>query len=360
MADELHIRSGIKNYSICFSSLREIKDLLRNTPGTICVADARVFDLHGSALGLTAKDNPVLLKISEKMKNLDSVNRIYDEVMRRGVKKNSVLVSIGGGITQDVTGFAASTIFRGIKWFYIPTTLLAQADSCMGSKTSLNYKTYKNLLGTFYPPDKILICPGLTGTLSVQDYYSGMGEVAKLAIMGGKKYAAELYADLSMLDKRDPATLEKHISRSLRIKKSFISGDEFDRGKRNMLNFGHCYGHAIEAASGFRIPHGQAVVLGMMLAGRDAVKYGLLRDNSFNMLLLRAILKVNKREILSLSVPKIMAAMEKDKKRETGNLALIMTDDNYHMHKTVNLSHSQAQSTLNGFLKEYKDLEVKK
>src|SRR6202044_2708720 len=116
---------------------------------------------------------------------LAASEHVFDQMILLKPTKKTKIISIGGGITQDVSGFVASTFYRGLNWVYVPTTLLAQADSCMGSKTSLNYKSYKNILGTFYPPHKIYITTSFTSTLQEEDFYSGMGEVAKLHIMGG-------------------------------------------------------------------------------------------------------------------------------------------------------------------------------
>ena len=145
----------------------------------------------------------IVLPISEERKNLDTVQELYDQLITRPAKRNLTLISFGGGILQDITGFAASTIYRGVNWIFVPTTLLAQADSCIGSKTSLNYKNFKNLIGTFFPPISIYIYPTFITTQLDSDFYSGIGEVVKLHLMGGDKHYHELAQYFSTLLKRN-------------------------------------------------------------------------------------------------------------------------------------------------------------
>lgn len=191
-------------------------------------------------------------------------------------KRNAHLISIGGGIIQDITGFVANVLYRGIFWTFIPTTLLASCDSCIGGKTSLNYKKYKNLLGTFYPPDEIFICPKFFKTLTDKDFKSGLGEVVKFNIMAGPNGLANIENNIEKLLLRDEDCLNEFVRSSLSFKKDFIEIDEFDRGERIKLNFAHTFGHAIETVTGYEIPHGTAVAIGMIMADYIAVKRGLL------------------------------------------------------------------------------------
>ena len=147
-----------------------------------------------------------MLPVREERKTLETVQELYGHFLGRSAKRNMTLISIGGGILQDISGFAASTLYRGINWVFVPTTLLAQADSCIGSKTSLNYQGYKNLLGTFYPPNEVYIYMPFLATQAELDFYSGLGEVVKLHLMGGAERTRELIALLLIFDRRDPAT----------------------------------------------------------------------------------------------------------------------------------------------------------
>ena len=191
-------------------------------------------------------------------------------------KRNTYLISLGGGILQDLCGFIASTLYRGIPWIIIPTTLLSQADSCIGGKNALNHQKYKNMIGTFYPPDQVHVYPYFLSTLTPKNYYSGLGEIAKAHIMHSEQATQQLIQQLPKLAHRDTTTLQNAIQLSLKLKKTYIEKDELDLGPRNMLNYGHCFGHAIETTTNYRIPHGQAVILGIILSNLYAKNIGKL------------------------------------------------------------------------------------
>jgi 3-dehydroquinate synthase len=259
-----------------------------------------------------------------------------------------VLVSIGGGITQDITGFLASTLYRGIRWIFIPTTLLAQSDSCIGSKTSLNYRNYKNLIGTFYPPCKVNVDIRFISTQNNIDFYSGLGEIVKLHVTGGRSYSDYIIDKLPLIMNRQKEVLLKAVRNSLLIKKSYIETDEFDKGRRNLLNYGHCFGHAIETATNFKITHGQAVVLGMILANIVAQARGLLSSGLADRLMNSALMPLIPDQCIRYYslMPKIIVAMRKDKKRTGSKLPLIVLKDGYRLVKINDLTDIQAGSAV--------------
>ena len=313
------------------------------------MVDSTVWELYKVSL-LQAFDpsRVICLPISEERKTLATVQELYDALLERQVRRSTALTCIGGGILQDIAGFAASTLFRGLAWTFVPTTLLAQADSCIGSKTSLNYKGFKNLLGTFYPPREVYIFPPFLGTLAEADYYSGLGEVIKLYIMGGESRAMELAGRLPALRQRDPSTLLEAVQAALAVKLSYISGDEFDQGRRNLLNYGHDFGHALEAASNFAIPHGQAVVAGMLLANAVARRRGRLSPELertlANSLLLPGL--VVRPRPADLDPGPVIAAMRKDKKRRGAGLALIILTADCQLDRIDDLEEEEVAAVL--------------
>jgi 3-dehydroquinate synthase len=344
----IRIHSAIRDYDVKFQESFDFLAAFEAIPNRFYVIDSNVWQLYRDSLFKNLDPEMVtVLEIEEERKNLLTVMEIYDALMSRAAKRNMTLISIGGGIVQDITGFAASTLYRGINWIFVPTTLLAQADSCIGSKTSLNYKTYKNLVGSFYPPNQVFLCPEFTKTLKNQDYFSGLGEVVKLHLMGGEALAEELILNLPALtDRKNTAVLLLAIEKSLAVKLSYMEDDEFDMGKRNLLNFGHCFGHAIETTSAFAIPHGQAVLIGMMFANIVANRRGLMSDKVFEKLHSRALQPAltSLPNVSQLDTNRLCSAMKMDKKRTSDGLVLIMLVDGFNLIKVDDLSIDEMSS----------------
>lgn len=344
----IKVHSAIRDYEVHFFDSFDFLSAFEEIPNRFYVIDSNVWDLYRDSLFSQIDPQLVMvLPIEEDRKNLYTVMEVYDVLMSRSAKRNMTLISIGGGIVQDITGFAASTLYRGINWIFVPTTLLAQADSCIGSKTSLNYKNYKNLVGTFFPPNQIFLSPGFTKTLKNEDYFSGLGEVIKLHLMGGEHLVHELMLNLPALTGREnSAVLLSAIEKSLAVKLSYMQDDEFDTGKRNLLNFGHCFGHAVESTSAFAIPHGQAVLIGMMFANVVAKNRGLLSATLFEQLHRQAL----KPSLMAqpakgqLDTDAVFAAMKMDKKRTGEGLVLIMLIDGFEMIKIDDLKYDELHS----------------
>lgn len=340
----IKVSSNIRNYDVHIEDSPAFLQRLSALPQKVFVIDENVWrNYSGTSLRLVDLKDTIIVPVSEERKNLESVEWLYDQLTLRSAKRNLTLISFGGGIVQDITGFVASTLYRGIRWIFVPTTLLAQADSCIGSKTSLNYKGYKNLIGTFYPPNEVIIHTPFLNSLDNEVFYSGLGEVIKLHMMGGMQKTQELLDLFPDMIKRVPSALNKAIVNALEVKLSYIEGDEFDLGRRNYLNYGHCFGHAIEAVTDFNIPHGQAVVMGMLLANLVAQKRGLLADPLETHLrhkMLTPGLVIPAARFPSDPIP-ILEAMKKDKKRTGTGLVLIMLMDDYEMTKVNDLSEDE-------------------
>ena len=347
----IKVKSKIRNYRVIFNKFNSFLDkFIREEGESACyIIDKKVWSLYkDNYFKRLDSSRVIMIKAVEFNKSLKTIMSLYDTLIERCVKRNIVLVSIGGGIVQDVSGFLASTIYRGVKWIYAPTTLLAQADSCIGGKTSLNYKNYKNLIGTFYPPNHIVIDVDFNYTQKRIDFYSGIGEMVKLHIMGGNEYLEAILKLLPRVISKHKDSLLKVIHNSLLIKKEYIERDEFDKGKRNLLNYGHCFGHALETVSNFKIPHGQAVVIGMMLANIVSRERGALsprlENKLFNELLL-PILFVKPKQYL-LKEEDIISSIKKDKKRVGAKLPLIIIKDGLSANKVTDLDENEVKLAL--------------
>jgi 3-dehydroquinate synthase len=345
----MKIASNIRDYEVHFPETPDFLKSLGKIHPRCYVIDHNVWRLYQDGrLKEIPRDQVIVQPISEEGKSLESVQALYDRLTGLAAKRNMTLISIGGGILQDIAGFVASTLYRGINWVFIPTTLLAQADSCIGSKTSLNYRGFKNLIGTFYPPSAVYIHTPFLATQEETDFFSGVGEVVKLHILGGTEKAREIVELLPRILRRDAEAMRVCVSNSLRIKQGYISEDEFDTGRRNILNFGHCFGHALEANSNFAIPHGQAIVIGMLLANRVAVRRRVLSPKAEKSLaenLLVPSLTVRPRASY-LDPQGILEGMKKDKKRTGEGLALILMAEGYQMSRVNDLTESEVRAVL--------------
>lgn len=358
--NELTIKSNIKNYSVFFEKTDSFIENLASLNNAVFVIDENVWNLHKeTTLELLPQDRIIIQKVCEDIKNITTVCELYEKIMTFAPRKNLNLVSIGGGIIQDITGFVASSLYRGINWIYVPTTLLAQVDSCIGAKTSLNFNNYKNLIGTFYPPSKVHIYPEFLKTLTKADYYSGVGEMAKLHLMNGENDTKIFINSLKKIDEVDNETLLERTQKCLNIKKTYIEDDEFDAGKRNMLNYGHCFGHAIESATDFAISHGQAVVVGMILANDESKKRGLLSEENEQFIKKNVLLPILKTDIskINIDIEKTILAMGQDKKNLGSGLALVMLKDNYEMEKITDLQTEEARQLVEKLVKRVSECQ---
>lgn len=276
--------------------------------GTHFLVDANVTEHLGGVL-----PNMIVIDATENNKKYENIAWIIETLVSKRLRRDSRLVVIGGGVTQDIGCWIASTYMRGIDWVFVPTTLLAQADSCIGSKSSINFGEYKNLLGTFYPPSQVVINRNFLSTLSQADIRSGTAEIVKLMIIAG--YTPELI-------EQNLQDLDNALHDALMIKRRYIELDEFDTGVRNLLNYGHCFGHAIESATNYAVPHGIAVAMGMDIANLLSDK--MHGENNFERY--HGILSHLYSEHLNIdiNIDAVLRAMNHDKKNTSGLVNIIM------------------------------------
>jgi 3-dehydroquinate synthase len=272
----------------------------------------------------------ITLESAETVKSLDAMPAVITEMRRRGANRQTELVAIGGGIVQDVAAFAASVFMRGIAWKYVPTTVLAMSDSCIGGKSSINVGPYKNLVGTFHPPTEILIDPLLADTLTPEQRAAGLIEAGKICYCRGERAFAE-YLALAPDAGMDGAALEPVLTASLMGKKWFIETDEFDQAERLLLNFGHTFGHAIEGATHFRIAHGIAVAVGILCAldfrkGMGAPDHARVEALDRHMRQLLSAAPGLSAELAQLPVADVVERFEADKKHSATHYTLILPD----------------------------------
>ena len=266
-----------------------------------------------------------LMDDAESAKNLFTVEKLSRSLVRAGIDRHSLIIAVGGGVVGDVAGFAASACLRGVALVQIPTTLIAQVDSAVGGKTGVNLPEGKNLVGTFYPARLVLVDFAMLKPLPERQYRGGLAEVIKYGIIADAKLFAYLEKNFDAVLRRDPNSLAYIISRSLEIKAHVVSRDERESGHREILNFGHTFGHALETITNYRTyQHGEAVAWGMMAAALLGHEIGLTPADEVS----RIVSLVRRMGPLPPwpRVPprKLIAAMRSDKKARAGKLRFVL------------------------------------
>lgn len=308
-----------KNYKCYFSNniidLKNILDEYKNNK-IFFLIDDNVYRLYKNDLNILLNNNSYLylFKALENNKNLFYYEKIINELLSKGIKKDSLIVAIGGGITLDLAGFLSNSYLRGIKFISVPTTLLSQVDAAFGGKNGLNIKNFKNQIGSFYFPEKIFISYRWLHTLDNKDIENGYAEILKTFLVKSKKD----YFKLKSFNKLDYN--QKIINKTINIKEKIVKKDIKDNNYRHILNFGHTFGHAIESYSNYSIPHGHAVLLGIIIE----LKLGLLLKITPNY-----VYEEVKKYILSLNIVNyqfnikdLLEYIKHDKKRKNSYIKL--------------------------------------
>ncbi|WP_162140193.1 3-dehydroquinate synthase [Haploplasma axanthum] len=282
------------------------------------ITDQIVYDLYFETLKNSLKDFELFFVIS-KGKNFDSYQEVVNKLFQNKIQKNNLIIALGGGVVGDLGGFVASTIFRGIKYVQIPTTLLSQIDSSIGGKTAIDTEYGKNLLGSFYNPILVLIDTKFLDTLNSREYNNGMAEAIKMALLSNK----ELYEIIKYKEKLDILEIKKTIE----YKKLIVEIDPYDLKERRVLNFGHTFGHAIEKTANYSVyKHGEAISYGMLVALKIGEKHNItnrfIYDDLLNVLKTRKLIET---EILEYDIYK--KDVFYDKKNESDGIDFIFLEE---------------------------------
>ena len=269
-------------------------------------------------------------KASEINKNQNSVNNILEILLKKNFSREDCLISIGGGITGDISSFAASLFKRGLKFINIPTTLLSQVDSSIGGKTGVNTKYGKNLIGTFYQPNLVISDIQFLKTLPKREVVCGYAEILKHSLIADKNFFNFLNKNSNKIFKLSSPFIEKAIYKSCKIKKNVVEKDEREEGLRKILNFGHTFAHAYEASLGYskKLNHGEAVILGMKTALNFSLKNRLLTKNEYHSII-NHIYKSNLPSTINKffkikDLNRILSFMMKDKKNNLNKINLVL------------------------------------
>lgn len=270
--DLLNIKSSLYDYTVEFveSSIDIVKKFDEHT---FFVIDKNVYKLYDNIFSGIEESRIYLMDAVENKKNMNTVIEIIECWQKLGVRKDWKVVCFGGGITQDVTTIASNLFLRNIDWYFFPTTLLSMCDSCIGGKCGINLGQYKNQIGVFYPPKKIYIDTKFIDTLNDDDYVNGWGEILKFSLTNDSEFFEKLKNEEEYIPCKN---IGKYIYEGLLTKKKVIEEDEFESDIRRVLNYGHTFGHALEAYTDNRIPHGKGVIWGIDVVNYMAWKKGLI------------------------------------------------------------------------------------
>ncbi|AXN44265.1 3-dehydroquinate synthase [Mycobacterium marinum] len=273
--DRMIIKSEQGDYPVDFvGKVKLVPELIDVGPETLVIIDEALVDLYGDDLGPLSERPTYRVAADEESKTLSGVSLFVDWLLENKATRSAHVVAIGGGVIQDIATFACHIYYRGVGWTFVPTTLLSQADSCIGAKSSINVLPLKNQLGVFHSPSHVIVCSEFLTSLPQIEVDSGYGEIYKLALTNEGAFFDQLAEALTHGGHRNPRVLEM-IRNALESKRLVIEQDEHESDLRRVLNYGHSFGHALEALTHNEVPHGLAVMWGMDLINFLGVKWGL-------------------------------------------------------------------------------------
>lgn len=285
----------------------------------------------------------------EAAKTLQVAERCWDALLEAGLDRTSTVLALGGGAVGDLAGFVAATYMRGLHLVHLPTTVLAQVDAAIGGKTAIDHPRAKNLIGVFHQPRLVIADPATLATLPDRDFRSGLAEVVKHGIVLDAAYFADVEASVAAILARDPATLERIVGGSCRLKAGIVERDEREAELRAVLNYGHTIGHALEAATRYaRWTHGEAVALGIVAEARLAERLGLAD---------RVTVERQERLLAALGLPtaaedidadRVLAALRSDKKARDGRVPFVLVPDIGRFRLVFDVPEAEVRAALAG------------
>tara|TARA_B100000524_G_scaffold346101_1_gene245744 strand:+ start:1129 stop:2235 length:1107 start_codon:yes stop_codon:yes gene_type:complete len=336
---KINVKTKSENYKILIGSnlINNLRDNLKKNSidfeKCLLIIDNNVPKISIKKISKSLKDKKIfkfIFKANEKNKNQKSINNILKILLEKNFSRQDSLITIGGGITGDVGGFAASQFKRGLQFINIPTTLLSQVDSSVGGKTGINTNLGKNLIGSFYQPKLVVSDTKFLTTLSHREIICGYAEIFKHSLIQNKKFFKYLNKNVSKILNLESPMIEKAIYESCKIKKKIIEKDEKEKSLRKILNFGHTFAHAYEASLNYskKLNHGEAVILGINSALNFSLEKKLMKKNDYFTIIRhieKAKLPSNLKKFFSIKdSSKILSFMMKDKKNNSKKINLIL------------------------------------
>lgn len=291
----------------------------------------------------------------ENNKNLDTVKDLYTFLIEHKFDRKDVLAALGGGVTGDLTGYAAATYLRGIDFVQLPTSVLSMVDSSIGGKTGVDFDAYKNMVGAFYQPKLVYMNLSVIDTLPLKEYYAGYGEILKHGLIKDLDYYVWLLQNMAEIYTHEPEVLEEVIYRSCLIKRAVVENDPTEKGERALLNFGHTLGHAIEKLMNFQLLHGECVALGMVAAAHISWKRGYIEQDEF--LEIRDMMVAFRLPISleDLKAEDIIAATKLDKKMDRNQIRFILLKEVGNAYIDTTVTDDEMKEALDYLMMELPD-----
>jgi len=350
-------RLAVQSSGFQYVISNNLLDVFNNSTRHIVICDKKVEKT--ARISFPQATDFITLEINENVKTLDGASTILMELAQLGVVRGNILIAVGGGALQDLVTLAASIYMRGLEWIYVPTTLMSMLDSCIGGKSSINLGPYKNLLGNIYPPSSVYIDKEFLSTLNNVDIACGLAEGVKICFASSPLDSGK-FEDLiaSWRSTSNDEFLEQAIFLSLEKKQWFVEIDEFDKKERKLLNFGHSFGHALEAATAFSIPHGIGVFIGMHTAinyvGNPDAAGSLVKWIKGEMALVNRDI-----EHFKLSKEQFLSALRKDKKNsETEQCLIVPNKDGALIEKLYPLNKENLKRCFDTLVESLNQLEL--
>lgn len=330
------VELGSRRYDILIGTdilprLPELVTSRRRVSHALLISDDRVApifadNVHQSLADSGMRVTPLIVPAGEPSKSVAQADRLWQEAIAAGSDRKSIVIALGGGVIGDLAGFIAATLARGLDFYQVPTTLLAQVDSSVGGKVGINLPAAKNIVGAFWQPKGVLIDTAVLESLPTREYRSGLAEVVKYGVILDPEFFAYLEQNVAGLNARDPQVLRHIIARSCQLKAQVVAEDETETtGLRAILNYGHTFCHALETVGGYgELLHGEAVSIGMLCASRLGESLGVFKGElTARQARLLEALDLPTR-VPDLPLDQLLAAMLKDKKVEHGKLRFIV------------------------------------
>ncbi len=351
ITNEIVIKSGQGDYSVKF--LKNINAMIisleQKEEDYFLICDENIWKIYGKQLGEIPTKSRLLLKANEKTKTIHGATNVLEWLSVNGATKSSQILAIGGGVIQDIATFVSHIYYRGIKWHFVPTTLLSQADSSIGAKCGINLLSHKNQLGVIHSPSSILIVEEFLDTLASEEFQGGFGEIYKLSVTGPGQFY-ERFKDKLRKTGITPSESLELVQASLIAKKFIIEEDEYEKDLRRILNYGHSFGHALESLTKNDVTHGFGVLFGMDLINFLGTKWGVTKEAfylEFKSLIIENFptYTINKK----ISAFGLISEVAKDKKMKNGvmNFAVLYSPGD------IRIIEKKLDKQLENFVEEY-------